>query len=164
MRRLSSLAAIAVISGAMLRPAIAQTPGAAAAENAAPAGPLNSGNVPLKPSRATPPASFSKSPRREGERAATAPVAGMRDMSARTSAAVLTTKQRRNAGKTLAATRSDTYGNLRGNRSARSSAAALAFSPARAAPQERARTAAVRRKALRSLPTSAVLPKRPKSG
>jgi hypothetical protein len=68
------------------------------------------------------------------------------------------------SGKTAAALRSTSYANLRSNRTARSAASAFAFLPARATPQERAHTSAARRKALHSLPTSAHMPRKPKSG
>jgi hypothetical protein len=142
MLKISSVVAIGGIVCAILQPATAQTPGAAAAEKSGSATSLNPGTVPLKPTRVAPPASFSKSARPAG----------------------LMTSRSRNAGKTAAAMRSQSYANVRTNRSARSAAAAFAFLPARAAPQERARTASARRKALRNLPTSAVLPKKPKSG
>jgi hypothetical protein len=162
MLKLSSLAAIAVIGCAILQPASAQTPGAAAAEKSGSAASLNAGTVPLKPSRAASPASFSKSARPHHGHLATAAVAGKRHASARTASASHASTAR--SGKTSAAMRSKTYAGLRTNRSARSAAIALAFLPARAAPQERARTASARREALHSLPTSAVLPKKPKSG
>ena len=162
MLKLSSLAAVAVIGCAILQPASAQTPGAAAAEKAGSAASLKAGNVPLKPTKAAPPASFSKSARPQHGHSATAAVAGKRHASARTATALQASAAR--SGKTSAAMRSKTYAGLRTNRSARSAASAFAFLPARAAPQERARTASARRKALHNLPTSAVLPKKPKSG
>jgi len=176
MLKLSSLAAIAVIGCAILQPATAQTPGAAAAEKSGSASSLNSGNLPHKPARVAPPASFSKSARPQPGRAATA-AAGKRHASARTAAAGLQASSARSgrtaaglqttsarSGKTSAAMRSKGYANLRSNRTARSAASAFAFLPARAAPQERARTADARRKALHGLPTSAVASKKPKSG
>ena len=175
MLKLSSLAVIAVIGCAILQPATAQTPGAAAAEKSGSASSLKSGNLPLKPTRAAPPASFSKSARPQHGRAATA-APGKRHASARTAAAGLQASSARSgrtaaglqassarSGKTSAAMRSS-YANLRSNRTARSAASSFAFSPARAAPQERARTADARRKALHGLPTSAVASKKPKSG
>jgi len=160
MLKLSSLAAIAVIGCAILQPATAQTPGAAAAEKAGASS--NAGNVSLKPARVTPPASFSKSARPQHAHAATT-AGGKRRAFARTAVAASPLIAAR-SGKTAAAMRSKTYAGLRSNRTARSAASAFAFSPARAASQERARTAAARRKALHNLPTSATISKKPKSG
>jgi hypothetical protein len=160
MLKLSSLAAIAVIGCAILQPATAQTPGTAAAEKSGASS--NAGNVPVKPARVAPPASFSKSARPQRARATTA-ATGKRHAFARTATAHSQVTAAR-SGKTSAAMRSKSYANLRSNRTARAAASAFAFLPARAAPQERARTASARRKALHSLPTSAVISKKPKSG
>src|SRR2546421_2256772 len=83
MLKLSSFATIAVIGCAVLQPATAQTPGAAAAEKSGSAASVNAGNAPLKPTRAAPPLSFSKSPRPHHGHSATAAGPGKREVSAR---------------------------------------------------------------------------------
>jgi hypothetical protein len=184
MLKLSFLAAIAVVGSAALGSVAAQTPGAAPAEKSPAAPALHADSVPPKPTRFSPPASFSKSARLQHKQAATAGAAMRRHGSARTQTnatvasvrhatahsqangprlASLKPGRAHAVGKAGATAHSKIHPNLRSNRTARSAASAFAFLPARAEPQLRARTAAARRKTMHNLPTSALLPKKSSS-
>jgi hypothetical protein len=91
-----------------------------------------------------------------------AKTAGSNAVTARSNTNALATA--RSNTNTLATARSQTSLNLRSNRTARASESALAFSPARAAPDVRGRSAAARSKTMPGLSTNGLLPKRPNSG
>jgi hypothetical protein len=163
MLKLSSLPAIAVFGCAILQPATAQTPGAAATEKS---GTAQASHVTLKPTRAAPPASFSRSARPQHKHSATAAAALRPHDAARTqkSFASVTSKRAHTGRNATATAHSKRYANLRTNRNARAATSGLAYSPARAAPDVRARTAAARQKTMQGHSTNGLLSKRPKSG